>query len=156
MVGANLGAVEIECQDCHGTTKKYPWELPLGYSDEFSMRAKEWKPKGDDQNLSRISKKGGYSKRYWGRFLLSARGKSHYQSHKKLWAFNIFFCASPSGGTRVLSLGTSPKVVHTRGGGKFSREKGELRFGATIEGRKPQGGGGNLRARHMLGGAPPW
>ena len=31
LTGANLGAVEIECQDCHGTTKKYPWELPLGY-----------------------------------------------------------------------------------------------------------------------------
>lgn len=35
LVGTTLGAVEIECQDCHGTLKKYPWELPLGYSDEI-------------------------------------------------------------------------------------------------------------------------
>ncbi len=33
-VGTNLAAVEIECADCHGTPDRYPWELPLGYSDE--------------------------------------------------------------------------------------------------------------------------
>ncbi len=26
-------AVEIECTDCHGTTKAYPWELPIGHAD---------------------------------------------------------------------------------------------------------------------------
>ncbi len=35
LAAANLGAVEIECTDCHGTTEAYPWELPLGYMDEF-------------------------------------------------------------------------------------------------------------------------
>ena len=35
LAAANLGAVEIECSDCHGTPKKYPWELPLGFMDEF-------------------------------------------------------------------------------------------------------------------------
>ncbi len=66
MVGANLGAVEIECQDCHGTTKKYPWELPLGYSDEFSMRARV-KPRGTNKTLAEIFlKRGAIPKGYWG------------------------------------------------------------------------------------------
>jgi len=33
--GTTLGSVEIECSDCHGTPERYPWELPLGYGDEF-------------------------------------------------------------------------------------------------------------------------
>ncbi len=36
--GTTLAQVEIECQDCHGTTQKYPWELPLGYSEEFGKQ----------------------------------------------------------------------------------------------------------------------
>ncbi len=41
--GTTLAQVEVECQDCHGTVDKFPWELPLGYSEEF---AKEL-PKGE-------------------------------------------------------------------------------------------------------------
>jgi hypothetical protein len=33
--GTTLAQVEIECADCHGTPDKYPWELPLGYQEEF-------------------------------------------------------------------------------------------------------------------------
>lgn len=33
--GTTLAQVEIECQDCHGTPDKYPWELPLGHGEEF-------------------------------------------------------------------------------------------------------------------------
>ncbi len=33
--GTTLGQVEIECADCHGTPKQYPWELPIGYGEEF-------------------------------------------------------------------------------------------------------------------------
>ncbi|BHH84877.1 cytochrome C [Desulforhopalus sp. 52FAK] len=33
--GTTLAQVEIECSDCHGLTNKYPWELPVGYGDEF-------------------------------------------------------------------------------------------------------------------------
>ena len=29
--------MEIECTDCHGTPAKYPWELPLGWGDEFGL-----------------------------------------------------------------------------------------------------------------------
>lgn len=34
LAAANLGPIEIECSDCHGTPKAYPWELPLGWGDE--------------------------------------------------------------------------------------------------------------------------
>jgi len=74
MTGANLGAVEIECQDCHGTTKKYPWELPLGYSDEFALTPKEGKARGTTQTLAEYLKKGAIPKDKGDGFLLSARG----------------------------------------------------------------------------------
>ncbi|NIM51294.1 MAG: cytochrome C, partial [Gemmatimonadales bacterium] len=34
--GTTLAQVEIECTDCHGTPDRYPWELPLGYGEEFN------------------------------------------------------------------------------------------------------------------------
>jgi hypothetical protein len=34
--GTTLGQVEIECADCHGTSTAYPWELPLGYGEEYA------------------------------------------------------------------------------------------------------------------------
>ena len=74
MTGANLGAVEIECQDCHGTTKKYPWELPLGYSDEFDTKPKEGKGRGTTKSLAEYLKKGSIPKDKGDGFLLSARG----------------------------------------------------------------------------------
>lgn len=33
-----LATIEIECADCHGTATHYPWELPLGYGDEFGKK----------------------------------------------------------------------------------------------------------------------
>ncbi|MFQ5890313.1 MAG: cytochrome C [Gemmatimonadota bacterium] len=33
--GTTLAQVEIECADCHGTPELYPWELPLGFGEEF-------------------------------------------------------------------------------------------------------------------------
>ena len=35
--GTTFGEVEVECTDCHGTPDKYPWELSLGYGDEFGI-----------------------------------------------------------------------------------------------------------------------
>ena len=35
LAAANLASVQIECSDCHGTPDAYPWELPLGFMDEF-------------------------------------------------------------------------------------------------------------------------
>jgi hypothetical protein len=33
--GTTLAQVEIECTDCHGTAEQYPWELLLGFGEEF-------------------------------------------------------------------------------------------------------------------------
>ncbi len=72
--GANLGAVEIECQDCHGTTDKFPWELPLGYSDEFDTKPKTGKARGTTTTLAEYLKQGTIPKDRGDGFLLSARG----------------------------------------------------------------------------------
>jgi len=71
--GANLGAVEIECQDCHGTTSKYPWELPLGYSDEFSESAKKGEPRGTAGTVAEYLKQGSVAEAPEG-YIISARG----------------------------------------------------------------------------------
>ncbi len=33
--GTTLAQVEVECADCHGTPDAYPWELPIGFGEEF-------------------------------------------------------------------------------------------------------------------------
>ena len=71
--GANLAAVEIECQDCHGTTKALPWELPLGYSDEFNASAKVGNARGVAMDVAAYLKKGTVLPAKEG-YLLSARG----------------------------------------------------------------------------------
>jgi hypothetical protein len=35
--GTTLAQVEIECADCHGTPDMFPWELPIGYQEEFGQ-----------------------------------------------------------------------------------------------------------------------
>ncbi len=82
IAGANLGAVEIECQDCHGTTKKYPWELPLGYSDEFDTKPKTGKPRGVATTVAEYLKKGSVEPAPEGH-LLSARGNPLVHTEKK-------------------------------------------------------------------------
>jgi len=74
--GATLGPVEIECQDCHGTTKRYPWELPLGYSDEFETKPASGKPRGVVQSLPEYLKKGTTYDKQDG-YLLTARGNPY-------------------------------------------------------------------------------
>jgi len=73
LAGTNGAAVEIECQDCHGTTSKYPWELPLGYSDEFGKDLSLSKARGVTYTLEEYLKKGTqYDVK--GGYILSARG----------------------------------------------------------------------------------
>jgi hypothetical protein len=74
--GATLGPVEIECQDCHGTTKRYPWELPLGYSDEFSKKPAEGKARGVSKTLAKYLMKGTHYEPQDG-YLLTARGNPY-------------------------------------------------------------------------------
>ncbi|MEA1916987.1 MAG: multiheme c-type cytochrome [Campylobacterota bacterium] len=71
--GTTLAPVEIECQDCHGTTSAYPWELPLGYSDEFNTTAKVGTPRGVTMTLQEHLKKATQYDKKDG-LLLSARG----------------------------------------------------------------------------------
>ncbi len=73
LTGSTLAAVEIECQDCHGTTKKYPWELPLGYGDEFDTVPAKGSSRGVTRHLPDYLKKGTVYKPKDG-FLISARG----------------------------------------------------------------------------------
>ncbi len=43
--GTTLAQVEVECADCHGTPDAYPWELPLGYGEEFQAEISK-EPRG--------------------------------------------------------------------------------------------------------------
>jgi len=74
--GTTLAPVEIECQDCHGTTKRYPWELPLGYSDEFKKKPARGKARGTTKALAEYLKKGTHYKPQDG-YLLTARGNAY-------------------------------------------------------------------------------
>ena len=73
LAAANLGAVEIECSDCHGTPKAYPWELPLGWGDENGKGAAKGAARGVAQELPAHLAKGTPAPRRDG-YLLTARG----------------------------------------------------------------------------------
>ena len=73
LTGSTLGQVEIECTDCHGTTRAYPWELPLGFGDEFGKAPRKGAPRGVSRTLP------DYLRLYASRparegYLLTARG----------------------------------------------------------------------------------
>ncbi|UCG33943.1 MAG: hypothetical protein JSU68_04760, partial [Phycisphaerales bacterium] len=51
LAGTNLAQVQIECCDCHGTPEAYPWELPLGYGDEFGDPPRRGEPRGTAKEL---------------------------------------------------------------------------------------------------------
>ena len=74
--GATLAPVEIECQDCHGTTKKYPWELPIGYSDEFAKTPAKGEPRGVSKTLAKYLKRGTNYPQKDG-YLITARGNPY-------------------------------------------------------------------------------
>ena len=71
--GTTMGQVEIECSDCHGRPDAYPWELPVGYGDEFGKDVKG-KPRG--VAAERLQLEWQYGTRYEGEdgFILSSRG----------------------------------------------------------------------------------
>jgi nitrate/TMAO reductase-like tetraheme cytochrome c subunit len=63
-------SVEIECQDCHGTTKAYPWELPLGFSDH---EQEGFKARGTVASLQAYLENNQTAS---NTYLLSARGNA--------------------------------------------------------------------------------
>ncbi len=72
LAGTTLGSVEIECTDCHGTPDRYPWELPLGYGDEFGRKLGNG-PRGVAKDLLAMQRKGTVYPPEDG-YLLTARG----------------------------------------------------------------------------------
>ena len=73
LAGANLAQVEIECSDCHGTPTAYPWELPLGFMDEFGDVPKRGPPRGVARSIDASLRQGTHYTGHDG-FLLTARG----------------------------------------------------------------------------------
>ena len=75
LVGANLGAIEIECTDCHGTPSSYPWELPLGYGDENGPgKTAKGPARGVASQLEEHLRRGFVAPDKHDGHLLSARG----------------------------------------------------------------------------------
>jgi hypothetical protein len=72
LFGTTLGQVEIECSDCHGTNDKYPWELKIGYGENFDIKTPEG-PRGMANELPEWMKMG-MEYPVEGGYLLSARG----------------------------------------------------------------------------------
>ncbi len=68
-----LGEVEVECSDCHGTPDNYPWELPLGFGDEFVSNDYN-QARGLETKLLDIQKKFSTVYPAEDGYLLSARG----------------------------------------------------------------------------------
>jgi len=76
LAGAIQGAVEIECQDCHGTPEAYPWELPIGYGDEIAETLpKQGSPRGVSDTVPSYLKKGWVAPPSDG-YLISCRGNA--------------------------------------------------------------------------------
>ncbi len=71
--GTTLAAVEIECFDCHGTPDKFPWELPLGYGEEFDLEILD-RGRGITDELLIQQKKFGKVYPQEDGYILTARG----------------------------------------------------------------------------------
>ncbi|MFK2821597.1 cytochrome C [Malaciobacter sp. WC5094] len=72
LFGTTLGQVEIECSDCHGTNDKYPWELKIGFGENFKIKTSN-KARGMAEELPYWMTQGTvYDKQ--GGYLLSTRG----------------------------------------------------------------------------------
>ncbi|MHC4795550.1 MAG: multiheme c-type cytochrome [Planctomycetota bacterium] len=73
IAGTNLAQIQIECTDCHGTTRLYPWELPLGYGDEFDTPPQSGEPREVATDLPPHLRQGTVYPTQDG-YLLTARG----------------------------------------------------------------------------------
>ncbi len=69
-----LATVEIECADCHGTPTHYPWELPIGYGDEFGRKLDMNKARGVADEPLQVTKDFGITYPKEDGYLLSSRG----------------------------------------------------------------------------------
>ncbi len=74
ITGTLLANVEIECADCHGTATYYPWELPLGWGDEFGNNLDMNKPRGLADAMLPTHKEFSTAYSAMGGYLLTTRG----------------------------------------------------------------------------------
>jgi CDGSH-type Zn-finger protein len=74
ITGTLLANIEIECSDCHGIATKYPWELPLGWGDEFGRKPDMSKPRGVAKEPLESNLKLGTLYPPKDGYLLTARG----------------------------------------------------------------------------------
>jgi len=82
LAGSNLAQIQVECADCHGTPQAYPWELPLGYGDEFEEERKEGEARGVATGFKRPMRQGYVFDAKDGH-LLSARGNPYPEVVRK-------------------------------------------------------------------------
>lgn len=76
-IGATtLATIEVECADCHGTPTHYPWELPLGYGDEFGKKLDMNDARGLAEEPLEVTKKFGIVYPKEDGYLLSSRGNA--------------------------------------------------------------------------------
>ena len=74
-IGATtLATIEIECADCHGTTTHYPWELPLGYGEEFGRKIDMNQARGVAEEPLEVTKEFGMVYAKEDGYILSSRG----------------------------------------------------------------------------------
>jgi len=73
LAACNLAAVEIECSDCHGTPEAFPWELSLGFMDEFEEVPATGPSRGTTKELLAQTFQGRVYPAKDG-YILSARG----------------------------------------------------------------------------------
>ena len=76
-IGATtLATIEIECADCHGTPTHYPWELPLGYGDEFGRKLDMTLARGVAEEPMEVTRKFGMVYPKEDGYIISARGNA--------------------------------------------------------------------------------
>lgn len=71
-----LATIEIECADCHGTPNEYPWELPIGYGDEFGRKIDKSQPRSLASEPEKTTREFGVVYPKHDGYLLTTRGNA--------------------------------------------------------------------------------
>ena len=71
-----LATIEIECADCHGTPTHYPWELPIGYGDEFGRNLNMEIGRGVAEEPMQVTQDFGIVYPKEDGYILSSRGNA--------------------------------------------------------------------------------
>lgn len=76
-IGATtLATIEIECADCHGTPEAHPWELPIGYGDEFGRKIDMSKARGYANQPEKVTREFGFVYPKHDGYILTTRGNA--------------------------------------------------------------------------------